>query len=136
MTWISPACSAWNSEGVLGMKRKTILSSFAAGPAFHLGFLTMVSWVPFVQLWNLNGPLERGIEFNHMLLKSEAFCEFMIGPTCWRGMSWLPAIASQKATGLPFLKVIVTDLPFALTLWMSSHPVRSVMSKFGFMYTL
>src|SRR6476659_1705873 len=136
MAWISPAWSAWNSDGVLGMKRNTILSSFAAGPAFHFGFFTMVSCVPFVQLWNLKGPLDRGMEFNHMLLKSAAFCEFMIGPTCWRGMSWLPAMASQKATGLPFLNIIVTDLPLALTLWMSSQPVRSVMSKFGFMITL
>ena len=48
-----------------------------------------------------------------MLLKSEAFCEFMIGWTCWRGMSWFAAMPSQKATGLPFLNVIVTDLPLA-----------------------
>src|SRR6187200_2986728 len=107
MTWISPACSAWNSDGVLGMKRKTTRSSFAAGPAFHLGFLTIVSCCPFVQLWNLNGPLDNGIELSHMLLKSAPFCEFMIGWTCWRGMSWDEAMPlSQKATDLPFLNVM------------------------------
>ena len=82
ITWTWPACSAWKIDGVLGMYWKTILSSFAAGPALNRGFLTSVSVCPFVQFWNLYGPLARGIEFSHRLLKSAPVWEFMIRWTC------------------------------------------------------
>src|SRR5262249_3104058 len=121
VTWISPDCSAWKIDGVDGMYRKTTLSSLAAGPALYAVFFTSVSWVPFCQLWNLNGPDEIGTELSQMWLKSlpaiacSATIEF---PTC----------ASQAAYALPFLHVTVTALPFTLTDWMSCHPSRDVMS--------
>ena len=48
----------------------TIRSIFACAAALKAGFLTIVSCVPFCQLWNLNGPLEMSIEFDQSLLKS------------------------------------------------------------------
>src|SRR5919109_2788230 len=104
----------------------TTRSSFAFGPDAYAAFFTRVSCVPFCQLWNLNGPLAMSIESLQSLLKS---CP----TTLWVGMGEDAARTSHAKYDLPFLKTIVTDLPFAFTLARSCHPSRDVMSQFGFM---
>src|SRR5512134_2054518 len=69
VTWISPELSAWKSDGVDGMYRKTTRSTFAFGPAVNWAFRTSTICVPFCQLCHLNGPLATSIELRHRSLK-------------------------------------------------------------------
>src|SRR5919109_4946486 len=104
----------------------TTRSSFAFGPDAYAVFLTSVSCVPFCQLWNLYGPLETSIESFQSLLKS---CP----ATLCAGMGAVATSASHAAYERFFFQTTVTDLPLALTDWMSSQPSREVMSQLAFM---